>query len=280
MSLDSLAVGMVLPEYQRSATPPTVPAENRIHGDEVAQKLGFKAGLVPGVTVYAWMTHPVVAALGAEWLERGAFSVRFNKPVYYGELATIRARVAERTDDSVTIEVSALNPAGESCATATMGLELGSDPKPPDLAAYPEAPLPAERPVVSRQLLETIEVLGTPELDLNEATAHGFLSLVDESLPLYAGARAPVHPAIYLNQANRAVDRNVQVSPWLHLESRGRHLGGCQLGERLSTRGKVKQLFERKGHEFIEVDLLLVASGGRPVASIFHTAIYQLRQPA
>ena len=43
-----------------------------IHEDDLARQYGFKGGLVPGVTVYAWMTHPVVEALGVEWLEDAA----------------------------------------------------------------------------------------------------------------------------------------------------------------------------------------------------------------
>jgi hypothetical protein len=50
------------------------------------------------------------------------------------------------------------------------------------------------------------------------------------------------------------------------------------VGERLEMRGRVERLFEKKGHEFVEADLLLVAGGSRPVASIRHTAIYLLRK--
>ncbi|MFQ5830170.1 MAG: hypothetical protein ACE5JD_13590 [Candidatus Methylomirabilia bacterium] len=280
MSASALALGMELPEYHARAEPPAEPAENRIHGDEVAKQLGFKAGLVPGVIVYGWMTRPVVEALGIEWLEHGEFSVRFAKPIYYGERAIVRARVAQRTADSTAIEVSALNPDGETCATATMGLQLGVHATGPDPAAFPEAPLPAERPVVSRRLLERLEALGTPELRLDEATASDYLSKVNESLPLYFGAGAPAHPFIYLDQANRALDRNVRISPWIHVESHGQHLGLCDVGERLSTRGKIARLYERKGHELVELNLLLVADSRRPVASIRHIAIYQLRQAA
>ena len=44
---------------------PADTTENKIHEDGLARDMGFRGGLVPGVTVYAWMTHPVVAALGA-----------------------------------------------------------------------------------------------------------------------------------------------------------------------------------------------------------------------
>ncbi len=103
MSVEKLTTGTVLPEFHVSALAPVEPHENKIHEDDLARQYGFKGGLVPGVTVYAWMTHPVVEALGAEWLERGEFQTRFAKPIYYEEPATIRAGVASRTGDSVTV---------------------------------------------------------------------------------------------------------------------------------------------------------------------------------
>jgi len=39
-------------------------SENAIHDDEVARQYGFRGGLVPGVTVYAYLTHPLVEAWG------------------------------------------------------------------------------------------------------------------------------------------------------------------------------------------------------------------------
>lgn len=82
MNLDALVLGAVLPEHRVSATMPADAVENKIHEHALARQLGFRGGLVPGVTVYAWMTHPVVAALGPAWLERGTFSARFARPVY------------------------------------------------------------------------------------------------------------------------------------------------------------------------------------------------------
>ncbi len=280
MRHDTLDAGMILPEYRVCAPRPAEAVENQVHDDRVARALGFKAGLVPGFTVYAWMTRPVVEALGPAWLASGTFSVRFAQPIYYEELATVQARVTARTDDLVTIEAQTFNAAGEPCATATMGLPTSPAPSAPDLAAYPAAPLPAERPTVSRAHLSHLGVLGTPEILVDKATSAGFLSLVSESLPVYFGAVAPAHPALYLDQANCALDRNVRVSPWLHVESHGQHLSIARVGERLSTRGRIKSLFERKDHEFVELDLLLVADDVRPVASIRHVAIYKLRQTA
>jgi hypothetical protein len=160
---------------------------------------------------------------------------------------------------------------------ATFGLNTGRPAAAPDLGDYPAAALPAERPRVSREVLAARPVLGTPELLLETATTRGFLDRVSEPLTLYAGPTAPAHPGLYLHEANRALSRNVVVSPWIHVESEGQHLGPLRAGERLETRAKVGSLFERKGHQFVELDLYLVAEGRRPVARIRHKAIYQLR---
>ena len=39
-------------------------SENKIHDDAVARRFGFKGGLVPGVDVYAYMTHLPVSRWG------------------------------------------------------------------------------------------------------------------------------------------------------------------------------------------------------------------------
>ena len=280
MSLDALVVGTALPEYRVSATPTHDAWENKIHEDGLARAFGFRGGLVPGVTVYSWMTHPVVAALGGAWLDHGTFSVRFAKPIYFGQPVTVRASVAAHSKDEVTIQARVVNDEDEVCATATMGLPLGPLLPLPDVAAYPAAALPAERPLASRAYLENRTVLGTPQLILERGVADAFLDRVSEKLSMYRDADAPAHPGIYLEQANRALDRNVRVSPWIHVESHGRHLSVPRVHERLETRARVKNLFQGKGHEFVELDLLLLAEGARAVASIRHVAIYQLRTSA
>jgi acyl dehydratase len=275
----TLAPGHTLPTYRVSATMPAETTENKIHEDDLARRFGFRGGLVPGVTVYAWMTHPVVEALGAEWLERGTFRARFASPVYFDEVASIESIVAASSGDGVSIDVRAVNAAGDVCATGTFGLAAGSPPDAPDPAGYPAAPLPApeSRPRVSREVLAAHPILGTPDVVIDAATARAFVDRVREPLAMYSGAGAAVHPGLYLHEANRALSRNVIVSPWIHVESEGRHIGPIHVGERLETRAKVASLTERKGHHFVELDLLLVAAGHRPVAHVFHRAIYQLR---
>src|SRR5680860_163226 len=52
-------------------------AGNPIHTDAGARAEGFPSALVAGVTTYAYLTHPLVAAWGLDWLTRGGGEVRF-----------------------------------------------------------------------------------------------------------------------------------------------------------------------------------------------------------
>ena len=66
-------------------------SDNKIHDDEVAQRFGFSGGLVPGVDVYAYMSHVPLQVWGRAFLERGEMDGRFIKPIYDGEMATVTA---------------------------------------------------------------------------------------------------------------------------------------------------------------------------------------------
>ena len=74
-----------MPEYHVKARNTSSSSENKIHDEQIARQYGFRGALVPGVTVYAYLTHPLVEAFGAAWLERGTANVRFVKPIHDGE---------------------------------------------------------------------------------------------------------------------------------------------------------------------------------------------------
>ena len=91
-------------------------SENKMHDDSVARRFGFQGGLVPGVDVFAYMTHMPVAKWGRAFLERGLMDGRFFKPVYDGEIAVV---TAEETDGGLAIKVESR---GELCATGTASM--------------------------------------------------------------------------------------------------------------------------------------------------------------
>ncbi|HEV8643802.1 MAG TPA: MaoC family dehydratase [Methylomirabilota bacterium] len=268
-----------LPEHRVKARNTSGTGENKIHDDAVARRYGFRGGLVPGVTLYAYLTQPLVATLGAPWLARGTASVRFVQPVLDGEEVTVTGAITARDPSGVTASLAAATAASDECAVATAMLPARL-PTPVNIALYGAAPLPAERPPVSRALLERPGLLGTPEALYDEERAATFLDGAADPLRLYRGPEGWAHPAFFLDQANRALDRNVRLGLWIHVSSRIRHLGGARVGERLETRGRVRSLYEKKGREYVELDLLIVAGpAARPVAHVLHTAIYRLPPP-
>jgi acyl dehydratase len=254
--------------------------ENAIHDDDTARRYGFRGALVPGVMVYAYMTHPLACAFGPAWLTRGTASVRFVKPVFDGEELVIRGRVTARDATGVSVTLSAGTAAEPECATLSATIPAGR-PTPVNVAMYPTAALPEPRPAATREHLSLVGTLGTWQADYDATHAADYLAKIDDPLTVYRGADGVVHPGLFLEQANRALDRNVKMGPWIHVGSVVRHLGGARVGDRLATRGKVRSVFEKKGREFVELDLVIVAGNtARPVAHILHTAIYQLPDPA
>src|SRR5437868_10240029 len=91
-------------------------SENKIHDNATARRFGFGGGLVPGVDVYAYMTHMPVARWGRAWLERGTAECRFFKPVYDGDTVTV---TATETADGLDIAVESR---GEVCANGRAAL--------------------------------------------------------------------------------------------------------------------------------------------------------------
>jgi acyl dehydratase len=268
-----------LPEYRIKARNTSTQSENKIHDDTVARRYGFGGGLVPGVTVYAYVTHPLVAAFGADWLDRGTASVKFVKPILEGDEVRVTGRVVSRQGGGLTLALAAATAGGGDCAVATATLPARAA-APPDAAGYAVAPLPAERPEATRACLASMTVLGTQVERYDEARAVEYLDKVSDPLLLYRGPEALVHPAFYLDQANRVLSKNVRLGPWIHTGSQIQHFAAARVGQTLSTRGRVRALSEKKGREMVELDLLLLADGSRPVAHVHHSAIYRLPPPA
>ena len=271
----------LLPPYRIKARNTSAHSENKIHDDTTARRYGFRGGLVPGVTVYAYVTQPLAAMLGTAWLQRGTATVRFLKPVFEGEELAATGVITARDARAVAASVTGATAAEPVAATLSATLPSGL-PTPVNLALYRAAPLPALRPEATPEHLATLDTLGTPVHTYDEAAATEWLDKVGDPLPLYRGRDGWVHPAFFLHQANQALRQNVALGPWIHVGSVVRHLGGARIGTTLAVRGRVRSVFEKKGRDFVELDLVIVAQGGtrpRPVAHILHTAIYRLGGP-
>ena len=268
------APGQELAPYRVTARNLATDSENKIHDDETARTYGFAGGLVPGITVYAYMTRPVAEAFGKAWLERGTISARFVKPCYDGRPVEVRSRVDDVGEGGVSLSLEVVDERGDVCAVGTAGLPTAVEPPDPD--GYPEAPVPDDPPPASPDAFESRPVLGTVSHTFDGARAPEFLAAVDDDLAVYREERV-AHPGYLIWDANRILMENVRLGPWIHVSSDTRHFSTVTGGETISTRARVASLFERKGHRFVELDVLSLAGGTRPVLQARHVAIYQPR---
>ena len=259
--------------YQLEAYNTSKDSDNKIHDDAVAKKFGFEGGLVPGVDVYAYLTHPAVKTWGQNWLVSGSCDCRLIKPVYDGAIATVKATFVDAEQISMKIKVES---AGQLCAEGTAQIYRAA-PEEPNLDQFSNAPLPRERPPASPKSLPVGALLGTYSMTVPEHFAADYLHNVRETLPVYREKRL-VHPGIILRFGNWVLNHNVVLGPWIHVGSSIQHFSEVNMGETLSVRARVTNNYERKGHLFVELDAVVFAGRKRVGARIDHTAIYQPRQ--
>jgi acyl dehydratase len=276
----NLPTGTRLPETQVRARNLFRDAANRIHDDAVARQHGYAGALVAGVTIYGYLTRLAVEAWGPEWLRRGTASVRFLRPIYDGDTLAITgsvvARSAAGTAGEAVIDIVGATTRDAIAATMTAGLAWGGPLMAPDPAAYPARPLPSPAAPATADGLARVAILGAPVLELDAATLARAADELDDPSPLYRGPGSVLHPGLLLRQANRSLAENVALGPWIHVASDVAHCGTAGAGDRLETRGRVARAYERKGRGWVELDLLVLAGGERPVAHVHHTAIYRL----
>jgi acyl dehydratase len=246
-------------------------SENRIHDDGVAREFGFQGALVPGVEVYAYMSHLPVARWGVDWLERGTAECRFLKPVYDGKFVSACATEGEAAF-SIRLESE-----GELCATGGAALPQAPSAAPgiPEAVRIPEAD---ERPDADEESLATGRRMSSPPLHLTVDYLQEYIASIRETDSLYVRERL-MHPAIVLRLANSALKANVRLGPWIHAASTVRHWALACAGDVLVAHAQVAANYERKGHRFVDLDVVVVADGVRAIAQVRHTVIYRLRSP-
>jgi hypothetical protein len=246
-------------------------SENKIHDDAVARRFGFRGGLVPGVDVYAYMTHLPMQRWGRAWLERGNAECRFLKPVYDGDTAVVTA-----VEAAAGLELR-IESHGELCVTGRAALPRERTALPPNFA---EAPVPpTERPPADEKTLAIGTRLAINPFRVTDEYAEEYLRTVRETAPLYARENL-VHPGTILHIGNWALRHYVTLGPWMHVGSTVQHFAAAHIGDELSASAVVTANYERKGHRFIELDVLVFAGQQTPIARIGHIAIYRPRQLA
>jgi hypothetical protein len=245
---------------------PAEASENKIHSDDVARTYGFRGGLVPGVTSYAYVVDAVVDHHGLGWVGGGRLDIRLLHPVYAGD-----AIVASCADDGA---VSLVGPDGVNCVAGVAGTDPIVRGKVPAIDAAP-LPRTSERPPADDTTLAPGVALGTLSHSITPEAQQGFFNSIGIDEPRWA-EHGFVHPGMLILDANSVLVRNVVLGPWIHVGSDVSLLSPVAFNRPLEVRSRVSARYERKGHQFVELDVV-TAMDGVAVCFVHHTAIYEPR---
>src|SRR3954452_24826618 len=172
---------------------------NKIHDDDVAQRFGFSGALVPGVDLFAYVTHPLVEAWGTAFLTSGRVEVRFRRPVYDGdeievitepdEAGGFRLRMIVGDDERA---VGRAWPPGENNKVRR---DYPTTPAPGRLLPTGPNPLP-RRP------------LGDGEEPVSLERHDAYVQGIGETLPIYR-EEGVTHPGALLRIVNELLVRHI-----------------------------------------------------------------------
>ncbi|MEZ5765843.1 MAG: hypothetical protein R3D69_17475 [Xanthobacteraceae bacterium] len=246
-------------------------SENKMHDDTVAKKFGFTGGLVPGVDVFAYMSHAPLTLWGKAFLERGQMEGRFGKPLYDGETATVTA--AER-DNGLDIQIESR---GIICGTGRATLPSAAPMVSLDDFKLSTPPEHEQRPPADETSYKVGAWLNIRPFSFSAEQQAQYLKDICEADPIYA-KESIIHSGTILRACNWALTQNAKMGPWIHVGSTIQNLAPGHVGDEITARAKVTKNFENKGHKIVELDVLVIANGKTPIARVAHAAIYEPRQ--
>jgi hypothetical protein len=147
------------------------------------------------------------------------------------------------------------------------------------LGDYPATAPVAERMPVSPASYRLGQWLGSMPRTWAGDAADEYLDDVREGDGIYV-REGLGHPGLLQRVMNKVLVDNAILGPWIHVGSQMQLLSAARRGDELTARAKVIDVYEKKGHRFVELDALVVGNGVTPLAHCRHIAIYQPREQA
>ncbi len=249
-------------------------SQNEIHGDKVAKDFGFKGGLVPGVTVSAYLIHPAAMAFGMAYVERGFAHVRVNSPLYDGE--GFHVDISNQSPEGY--DASLIKSEGKPTATAEVSVQTSSDVpvRRGDPLGEKGEPVLTATPENMQRLMEE----GCKAFVYRWDAGHDMSTyLRDSSLmaPVFS-EQGFANPSFVLGVSNWVLAANAYMNPWVHMETRSQNHAPIPTGTKVVGEMTITDLFNRQGHEFVDATInLFDYDTDRCFAGIELRAIYRLR---
>ena len=221
-------------------------ARNPIHTDEGGRAAGFDGALVAGVTVYAYLTNPVLTLWGIDWLRKGSSVVEFKSPVLADDLV-----------ECVTLlDGTSLN------INATVNDEVRAH-----CTAYMNMPNSGNLSISSGELLKSEEI----HL-INEWENYG--ERAGDNQEIYS-ERGLIHPAVWPALANHIVEKNLVDGPWIHTRSKIFHHELVEIGSTANIESQVVNRFATRTGDRAVINISIKINGKKAI-SLEHEALVSL----
>ena len=251
-------------------------SENRIHSDELAQEYGFEGGLVPGVTISAYLVHPLVNHWGKDWLDNGYANCRIVSPLYDKELFEVQTELIDSSRANTTL----VRGNGTISAHAEVAL---TDHLPPAPLFNKDqiSGLDYKAPHASRMIWERLKSVGCRTFKYSWSDENPLIYLTNEDdLPalLQPQSGGYANLSFLLGCSNWILAGNAFMNPWVHLQTVSQNYRAVGLNSSLVAQMEINEIYDKKGHEFIDVFVnLFDQEDDMCVMTINLTAIYKLR---
>jgi len=273
----NFGIGSPLPPYRVRAAPSEIEPPNLIYQDEQARHYGYRGGLVPTASIYAYMSHSLVELLGRDWLDRGSAEVRFEHPLFDGEELRVSGQVSSVEEDgSLGIDYRAENGSGVACGLGAAWLPAHETRPEPSMEQYPRGKL-EERQRVSLQSLDVGHILCPFQAEFTWKQQWEYCQKnIRDHLPQYQSA---IHPGWLLTLANWILVANYDLPAWVPISSRVQHFHLQETECLVDVRGLVSEKYEYKGHHVMVLDLAVFADS-RCLQIIRNTVIFRVAPKA
>ena len=225
-------------------------ARNPIHTDAGAQAAGFPRALVAGVTTYAYLCHPPMAAWGLDWVANGGGEVRFRRPVFDGD--TLRCTPTGTTD--------------------SMGAGIIIEAR-TDEPEQPRAVFAVRRHGEALEEMRAGEELESFAVVLDGDLGADYAGRAGDDLGL-CERPGVVHPGVWPALGNQIMHTQLVRGAWIHTRSIVRHHSLAPAGATAEVRSRVVRRFTAHGERAV-IDVH-IAVDSAVVASMEHEAIIEL----
>jgi acyl dehydratase len=111
-SAEELAIGQEIEPVVKHMTiermsRPLMAGGNPIHYDAVfAKNAGLPAPIATGVMSSAFLSEMLTKAFGSDWIRSGSIDVKFIRPIYAGDMLTVRGRVTGKSETSTGVRIT------------------------------------------------------------------------------------------------------------------------------------------------------------------------------